>query len=79
MGLFYLLTLYCFIRAESSPKPRAWHAAAVAACALGMGSKEVMVSAPLIVLLYDRIFIAGSFGEALRRRWGLYSGWRRRG
>ena len=73
MGLFYLLTLYCFIRAESSPKPRAWHAAAVAACALGMGSKEVMVSAPLIVLLYDRSFIAGSFRGALRRR-GLYLG-----
>ena len=79
MGLFYLLTLYCFIRAASSPKPRAWHVAAVAACALGMGSKEVMVSAPLIVLLYDRSFIAGSFREALRRRWGFMSGWRRRG
>ena len=72
MGLFYLLTLYCFIRSESSPMPRAWHAAAVAACALGMGSKEVMVSASPIVLLYDRSFIAGSFREALRRRRGLY-------
>ena len=48
--------------------------AAVAACALGMGSKEVMVSAPLIVLLYDRSFIAGSFREALRRRWLFYLG-----
>ncbi len=37
-----------------------------------MASKEVMVSAPLIVLLYDRIFFTGSFGETLRRRWGLY-------
>jgi protein O-mannosyl-transferase len=72
MGLFYLLTLYCFIRAASSPMPRAWQVAAVAACALGMGSKEVMVSAPVIVLLYDRSFVAGSFGEALRRRWKLY-------
>ena len=51
---------------------KGWYAAAVAACALGMGSKEVMVSAPLLVLLYDRTFIAGSFREALRRRWGLY-------
>jgi tetratricopeptide (TPR) repeat protein len=74
MGLFYLLTLYCFIRSASSPKPLLWHAAAVAACALGMGSKEVMVSAPVIVLLYDRSFIAGSFGEALRRRRWLYVG-----
>ena len=68
MGLFYLLTLYCFIRAGSSPKPLFWHAAAVAACALGMGSKEVMISAPLIVLLCDRSFVAGSFRAALKRR-----------
>jgi tetratricopeptide (TPR) repeat protein len=77
-GLFYLLTLYCFIRAESSPRPHAWHAAGVVSCALGMGSKEVMVSAPLIVLLYDRCFISGSFFGALRRRWfylGLAATW----
>ena len=72
MGLFYLLTLYCFIRSGSSARPVRWHAAAVACCLLGMASKEVMVSAPLTVLLYDRIFFAGSFGETLRRRWGLY-------
>jgi len=74
MALFYLLTLYCVIRAVTSKHPGAWHAAAVAACGLGMGSKEVMVSAPIVVLLYDRAFIAGSFRDALRRRWGLYLG-----
>ena len=37
-----------------------------------MACKEVMVSAPLIVLLYDRTFCAGSFREAWRRRYGLY-------
>jgi tetratricopeptide (TPR) repeat protein len=74
MALFYLLTLYCFIRTAESPNRVTWHIAAVAACALGMGSKEVMVSAPLVVLLYDRTFVAGSFREALRRRWGLYLG-----
>jgi tetratricopeptide (TPR) repeat protein len=37
-----------------------------------MGCKEVMVTAPAALLLYDRTFIAGSFGGALRRRWGLY-------
>jgi protein O-mannosyl-transferase len=72
MGLFYLLTLYALIRAASSPRPSAWSVAAVAACALGMGCKEVMVTAPVALLLYDRTFIAGSFREALRRRWGLY-------
>lgn len=39
-----------------------------------MGSKEVMVTAPLLVLLYDRTFLAGSFRAALRRRWGVYVG-----
>jgi tetratricopeptide (TPR) repeat protein len=57
--------------------PRAapvWYAAAVLACLLGMACKEVMVTAPPIVLLYDRTFLAGSFAEAVRRRWGLYLG-----
>jgi tetratricopeptide (TPR) repeat protein len=74
MALFYLLTLYCVIRAVTSKRPGAWHVAAVAACGLGMGCKEVMVSAPIVVLLYDRTFSAGSFRDALRRRWGLYLG-----
>ena len=74
MALFYLLMLYCVIRAVTSQRPGAWHATAVAACALGIGCKEVMVSAPIVVLLYDRAFIAGSFRDALRRRWGLYVG-----
>ncbi len=37
-----------------------------------MATKEVMVSAPLLVLLYDRTFVAGSFREAWRRRRGLH-------
>ena len=74
MGLFYLLTLYCAIRGWESAWRRAWFAAAVLACALGMGCKEVMASAPLIVLLYDRTFVNGSFGAALRRHAGLYGG-----
>ncbi|MGO8702998.1 MAG: glycosyltransferase family 39 protein, partial [Candidatus Brocadiia bacterium] len=74
MGLFYLLTLYCFIRSASSARPVRWHAAAVACCLLGMASKEVMISAPLVVLLYDRIFFTGSVGETLWRRRGFYLG-----
>ena len=72
MGLFYLLTLYCFIRAADLPQPRVWYGLCVGACALGMASKEVMASAPLIVMLYDRAFVAGSLREAWRRRWKLY-------
>jgi tetratricopeptide (TPR) repeat protein len=49
-----------------------WYGLCVTACALGTASKEVMVSAPLMVLLYDRTFVSGSFREAWRRRWPLY-------
>lgn len=37
-----------------------------------MASKEIMVSAPLIVLCYDRLFITGSFKEALQKRQKFY-------
>ena len=48
------------------------YAGCTVACLLGMASKELMVSAPLVVLFYDRAFVGGSFREALRRRYGLY-------
>jgi tetratricopeptide (TPR) repeat protein len=73
VGLFYLLTLYGFVRASETTSPT-WPLFAVGACFLGMASKEVMVSAPLIVLLYDRTFLAGSFAEAWRQRRRIYLG-----
>jgi Tfp pilus assembly protein PilF len=74
MSLFLLLTLYCVLRGAASGRGRLWSILAVACCALGMGSKEVMVVAPLLVLLYDRTFLAGSFAVALRQRVWLYVG-----
>lgn len=75
MGLFYLLTLYAAIRCFSSREhPGRWAAAAVAACAFGMASKESMVTSPIVVLLYDAVFVTGSFMRALRERRWLYLG-----
>lgn len=74
MGLFLLLTLYCVLRGAVSIRPRAWYAAAVFACALGMGSKEVMVVAPLLVCLYDWVFLSGSFRRMWQQRGALYIG-----
>jgi tetratricopeptide (TPR) repeat protein len=51
-----------------------WLIFAVLACLCGMASKEVMVSAPLVVLLFDRAFVSGSLASALRRSWPLYIG-----
>lgn len=72
MGLFYLLTLYCFVRGTESNHRRFWYAGAAMACALGMGSKAVMVTAPIVVLLYDRALIAPNWGDVFRRRWGAH-------
>ena len=74
MGLFYLLILYCVIRGFCSNNRRRWYSLAVIACALGMGTKEIVTTVPFMVLLYDRIFVSRSFKDALTRRWGLYLG-----
>jgi protein O-mannosyl-transferase len=112
MGLFYLLTLYCFVRGverrsqesgirHQAPEvgnqekefitqnppailplssgltpdaSRLWFFASILACLLGAMSKEIIVTAPVIVLLYDRTFVAGSFRAAWRLRWRYYLG-----
>ena len=74
MGLFYLLTLYCAIRAFAAVRPARWYGASILSCALGMASKEVMVTAPLMILLYDRVFQAASWRQIWCRRRGLYAG-----
>jgi len=86
MGLCYLMTLYCVIRGAISPRSstgnavvstgtqRGWYLASVIWCALGMASKQVMVTAPVVVWLYDRVFLSGSWRGALRQRRGLYLG-----
>jgi tetratricopeptide (TPR) repeat protein len=73
-GMFYLLTLYCAIRGAASARSKSWYAAALVAYLLAMGSKESAISAPLIVLLYDRVFLFSSWRETFRRRIGLYLG-----
>lgn len=57
----------------AAPHRTTWLTLAILACLAGMASKEVMVSAPLMVLLFDRTFISGSFASALRRSWPLYA------
>lgn len=47
MAAFYLATVYCALRGGR------WCAAAVVCCALGMMSKEAMVTAPVAVVLID--------------------------
>jgi tetratricopeptide (TPR) repeat protein len=75
MGLFFLVTLYCSIRSFESPGKWSWSIAAVGAFALGMGSKEVIVVAPAIVLVYDWVFHSPSLWDAIKRHYRLYAGY----
>jgi tetratricopeptide (TPR) repeat protein len=78
-GLFYLLTLYFAIRSFASSQPLRWQAAAVIACGVGMTAKEIVATAPILVFLYDWIFVSGKAGQTWRLRRTFYlslaSGW----
>ncbi len=72
VGLCYLLTFYCFVRSVDSLRAPIWQAGAVAACLSGVFCKEVIVTAPLLVWLFDRTFVTGSFAAACRRHTRFY-------
>jgi protein O-mannosyl-transferase len=74
MGLFVLLTLYSFIRAQDFSRPNRWYIASAACCLLAMTTKEVAAVTPLLVLWYDRAMVASSWREIVRRRWAYYAG-----
>lgn len=70
-SLCYLATLYAALRGTGRRHARAWQTAAVAACWLGMATKEIMVTAPLAVVLQDWIFVADGW-KTMRRRLAFY-------
>jgi tetratricopeptide (TPR) repeat protein len=75
-ALCYLATLWAALRYWSASSRRArgaWVAFATLACLAGVASKEIVVSAPLVVLLYERTFLVGSW-RGVRRSWPLYAG-----
>jgi tetratricopeptide (TPR) repeat protein len=69
----YLSVLWASLRAHGATHRLAWSAVAVAACAIGMATKETMVTAPVLVVLFDRAFYYSSFSDAVRDRSRLYS------
>ncbi|MFA6413307.1 MAG: tetratricopeptide repeat protein, partial [Syntrophales bacterium] len=74
MGLFFLLTSYCAIRGWQSSRSGPWHMAAVLFFLLGVGSKEVIVVALPLLLIYDAIFMKEGWKAAVRTSWPLYGG-----
>ena len=73
MSLFLLLLLYCTVRASEGRRVGLWTAAVLLCFALGLGTKEVMLAAVPVVLLYDGILLAPSLRDAVRRRPGIHA------
>ena len=67
MSLFYLLVVYCSIRVGEGRRAGWWTAAAIASCALGMATKEIMVTAPLVAAAWWWLF-GGPLDASNRRR-----------
>lgn len=73
----YLAVLYCslrYVQAATRRQHALWGLAATFACWAGAASKEIMVTAPVMVLLFDRTFFNVSIRDALRRSGPLYVG-----
>lgn len=69
--LFYLLTIYLFLRGGGARGPLCL-AGSVLAAFLSAGTKATAASLPLVVLLFDRALISGDFRKALSRRPAYY-------
>ncbi|MCE9546981.1 MAG: hypothetical protein K8T25_16020, partial [Planctomycetia bacterium] len=73
-GLCALLVLYCAARGATSPaRCWFWYPGAIAAGWIGFGCKEVMIVVPLVLLIYDRVFLAPSWSELAWHRGVLYA------
>ncbi|MCG6535392.1 MAG: glycosyltransferase family 39 protein, partial [Syntrophales bacterium LBB04] len=74
MGLCFFLTFYCAIRGWQSSSQRVWHLCSMMTFLLGVGSKEVIVAAPFLLLLCEFTFFHASLKKILRGSWFLYAG-----
>jgi protein O-mannosyl-transferase len=74
MGLFYFLTIYCAIRSWSSTSTNTWRLLAILFLLLGIGTKEVIITAPFVVFAYEWTFLHPSLKEIWRRSRFMYLG-----
>ena len=74
-SLCYLVTLFAAIRHRREPHATRWIVVATIAALLGAGSKEIIVTVPIVVVLYDRAFAVTTWPDVFKphsRRW-LYA------
>lgn len=74
MGLAYLTSLYLAVRGWQSPRPGPWHLGAIVAALVGAGTKEVIITLPLMVLVYDLVFVHQDIRAVWRPSRVLYPG-----
>ncbi len=73
MAMFFLLTFYLTARSAAAQRPLRWHLAAFVAFLAALGSKEVAVAIPPLLLLFDRTFLASGWREVWQKRKGLHA------
>lgn len=74
MGLCFFLTLYCAILGWQSSRTMPWHLASVFFYFQGIGSKQVIIAAPAIIIIYEFIFVHKSIKDIWRKSAWLYGG-----
>ncbi len=73
MGLFVLVSVWAALRAATAGAGRfGWYALSVAAAYAATATKEPALVLPFVLFVYDRLFLAGSWREAVRKRWAFY-------
>jgi len=72
-GLFYLLTFYCFVRGTQT-RPWLWMTLAALAGATAGLCKEIAITLPVMIFLFDWIFVSKKIVEPFWRRWPVYAG-----
>ncbi|MGI8980344.1 MAG: tetratricopeptide repeat protein [Pirellulaceae bacterium] len=75
MALGFLLCLYGVLRGATAPGQSSkwsWYVLAWLAYCGSIASKEIAAVCPLVVLLYDRAFLTGSWRGAWKQRWPLF-------
>ena len=70
MGLFFFLYLRCLVELIITQNAR-WLLAAIVVFGLGLFSKTIMITAPVVGLLLDRAFFSESWKAVFRGQWGL--------
>ena len=73
MGLCYLLTTYFSLKWFATLNRR-WVSWALVSFFVGIGSKPILVTAPFVVLMFDRFLFPKTWHETLKRSLGLYLG-----